>query len=76
MTVDGAEVGRGAGRDALGHPLNALSWLANHLISEGQILPAGAIVMTGSLIKTQWLSVGQSIRHQLASLGAVEAKIT
>src|SRR5882757_3095395 len=33
--INGKEVGRGTGADVLGHPHNALAWLANHLAADG-----------------------------------------
>ena len=71
--VNGQEEGRGTGADVLGHPHNALAWLANHLASEGRGLHAGQIVLTGSLVKTLWLKAGDQVRMELEGLGAVEA---
>jgi 2-keto-4-pentenoate hydratase len=71
--VNGAEVGRGSGADVLGHPHNALAWLANHLAREGKGLHAGQIVLTGSLVKTVWLESGDHVRMELDGLGTVEA---
>src|SRR6267378_414807 len=56
--INGVEVGQGTGADVLGHPHNALAWLANHLASEDKSLRAGEIVLTGSLVKTVWLNAG------------------
>src|ERR1700757_1181129 len=56
--VNGKEAGRGTGADVLGHPHNALAWLANHLAEEGRGLRKGQLVLTGSLIKTVWLKPG------------------
>ena len=53
--IDGAETGRGRGADVLGHPLDAVCWLAGALGTQGTILRAGALIMTGSLVKTVWL---------------------
>lgn len=71
--VNGKEVGSGTGADVLGHPHNALAWLANHLAAEGRGLHAGQIVLTGSLVKTIWLDAGDSVRMELEGLGTVEA---
>jgi len=71
--VNGKEVGRGTGADVLGHPHNALAWLANHLAAEGKGLPAGQIVLTGSLVKTVWLEAGDSVVMELSGLGTVTA---
>jgi 2-keto-4-pentenoate hydratase len=71
--VNGVEVGQGTGADVLGHPHNALAWLANHIASAGKSLRAGQIVLTGSLIKTVWLSAGDSVMMDLSGLGSVGA---
>src|SRR5713101_7523156 len=49
--INGVEVGRGTGAAVLGHPHNALAWLANDLAADGKSLRAGHIVLTGSLVK-------------------------
>ena len=74
--INGEEAGRGTGADVLGHPHNALAWLANHLADEGKGLHAGQIVLTGSLVKTVWLNAGDSVKMELDGLGTVEAKFT
>jgi 2-keto-4-pentenoate hydratase len=71
--INGEEVGRGTGADVLGHPHNALAWLANHLAAEGKGLHAGQIVLTGSLVKTVWLKAGDAVRMELDGLGTVTA---
>jgi 2-keto-4-pentenoate hydratase len=71
--VNGKEVGRGTGADVLGHPHNALAWLANQLAADGRGLHAGQIVLTGSLVKTVWLSAGDSVVMELSGLGNVAA---
>jgi 2-keto-4-pentenoate hydratase len=71
--VNGSEIGRGTGADVLGHPHNALAWLANHLAADGRALRAGEIVLTGSLVKTAWLNAGDEVVMELAGLGRVEA---
>jgi 2-keto-4-pentenoate hydratase len=71
--INGEEVGRGAGADVLGHPHQALAWLANHLADEGKGLHAGQIVLTGSLVKTVWLKAGDHVLMELDGLGRVEA---
>ena len=72
--VNGEEAGRGSGADVLGHPHNALAWLANHLADEGKGLHAGQTVLTGSLVRTVWLDAGDSVKMELDGLGTVEAK--
>jgi 2-keto-4-pentenoate hydratase len=72
--INGTEAGRGTGADVLGHPHNALAWLANHLAAEGRGLHAGQIVLTGSLVKTIWLNAGDHVVMEQEGLGRVEAR--
>jgi 2-keto-4-pentenoate hydratase len=71
--INGVEVSRGTGADVLGHPHHALAWLANHLAARGKSLRAGEIVLTGSLVKTIWLTAGDTVLMELAGLGNVSA---
>jgi len=72
--INGVEAGQGTGADVLGHPHNALAWLANHLAAEGKGLHAGQIVLTGSLVKTVWLNAGDKVTMELEGLGKVRAE--
>jgi 2-oxo-3-hexenedioate decarboxylase/2-keto-4-pentenoate hydratase len=74
--INGAEVGKGTGADVLGHPHNALAWLANHLAAHDKGLLAGQIVLTGSLVKTVWLEAGDKVVMELAGLGTVAVTFT
>ena len=69
--INGQERGRGTGADVLGHPHEALAWLANHLASQGTGLRAGEIVMTGSLVRTVWLGAGDDATMEFSGLGSV-----
>ncbi len=70
--INDVEVGQGTGADVLGHPHNALAWLANHLAADGKGLRAGEIVLTGSLVKTVWLNAGDEVMMELEGLGRVQ----
>lgn len=72
--IDGKEVGRGAGSDVLGHPLDALAWLANHLQARGQGLRKGDIITTGSLVKTQFPSSPSEVSWRIS--GAQELRVS
>jgi 2-keto-4-pentenoate hydratase len=71
--INDVEAGRGTGADVLGHPHNALAWLANHLAAGAKGLRAGEIVLTGSLVKTMWLKAGDKVVMELDGLGRVAA---
>lgn len=67
FSVDGAVVEQGRGADALGHPLEALIWLAAHLGARGEALPAGSLVMTGSMVRTHFAEPGHSYGFAVAA---------
>jgi 2-keto-4-pentenoate hydratase len=76
VSVNGREVGEGRGADALGHPLAALAWVANHLASRGRRLRKGDVVITGSLVRSQFPRAGDLLRFEAGPLGAVELRVT
>jgi 2-keto-4-pentenoate hydratase len=73
MSVNGAAAGQGQGRDILGHPLEALAWLANLKAREGAGLAAGEIVMLGSVVETKWLARGDAVEVEIEGLGTARA---
>ena len=74
-TINGQAVGEGRGADAMGHPFNAVAWLADHLAAHGRGLLRGDVVITGSLVRTQYPKAGDSIHFAVEGLGAVELRI-
>ncbi|GAB2176297.1 2-keto-4-pentenoate hydratase [Dongia sp. agr-C8] len=75
ITCNGQLVDRGHGRDALGHPFIPLTWLANFRMRTDRPLKKGDIVLTGSLIRTQFPSEACKFHYALAGLGAVEVDV-
>jgi hypothetical protein len=63
--LDGVEVGRGRGADVMGHPFEALAWLANNLAQRRQHLRAGEFVFTGSVVETKWVNRGQRVTMRI-----------
>jgi len=74
VELEGVQIDGGQGREVLGHPFEPLLWLARHLAGRGEVLRAGQIVLTGSLVRTRFPSAGQHYRFSLAGIGAVEAR--
>ena len=72
--INGTEIGSGQGADIMGHPLNALAWLANNLIELDRHLLAGEFVLLGSMVECQWLSPGDAVEMQIFGLGQVTAE--
>lgn len=76
MTINGVEVGTGHGADILGHPLEALAWLANALAARGRPLNAGEFVLLGSVVETRWVEQGDRVEIEIDGLGAARAEFT
>jgi 2-keto-4-pentenoate hydratase len=71
LTVNGSLHREGSGRAVLGHPLNALTWLANHLSSQGRGLKAGQYVTTGVTMEVYMGQAGDQIAADFGPLGVV-----
>ena len=69
MTINGKEVGKGSTGDILGHPFEALAWLANSLATRGKNLKTGEIVMLGSVVETQWVLPGDEVSIDIEGIG-------
>jgi len=72
LSINGREIGRGKGGDVMGHPLNALSWLANKRAAEGNPLCRGQVVMTGSMVPIQFPTPGDRALVEVDGLGTAE----
>lgn len=73
--INGVCVGKGFGRDLMGHPFEALAWIANNLANRGKHLRAGQFVITGSLVTSKFPKAGDAISFELDALGGVELAI-
>ena len=77
FSIDGAEPETsGVGAAILGHPLNALSWLAGHAASRGTHLAAGTIVTLGSVVRTIYPEPGRTIEARFDGLSPARAIVT
>ena len=74
MIIDGEEVGRGKGSDILGHPMEALAWLANQSISQEKPLQAGTFIMLGSVVKTVHLEKPAEVTIRFDELGEASVR--
>ena len=55
VRIDAEEKAEGKGAAVMGHPLEAVAWLANLLGTQGEKLKAGDLIMTGSVTPVMWL---------------------
>ncbi len=71
LEIDGVMTGEGSGAECLGHPLEALTWLAGEAGRRCGGLKAGEIVTTGVVTPFVALSAGQTARADFGALGTV-----
>jgi 2-keto-4-pentenoate hydratase len=74
-SINGKEVGEGHGRDAMGHPLEALAWVANNMAARGLGLWRSDVVITGSLVTTKYPKAGDVVRFAAGPLGEVSVHV-
>ena len=76
MRINGEITGEGHGSDVMGHPLEALAWLANLQAQRGTGLSQGMIVMTGSIVTTTHLHIGDSVVVSVEGLGEARLQVS
>ena len=74
MTINGKRVGEGTTGDIMGHPYEALAWLANSLAERGKHLKAGEVVMLGSVVETKWVMPGDEVSIDIEGVGGALVK--
>lgn len=70
LWIDGSPAGSGSGAAALGHPLTALTWLANQQSRAGRGLRAGEAVTTGVVTPFVFVEAGQRAAAEFGALGS------
>ena len=74
LEKNGEIVATGAGATALGHPANAVAWLANTLGRLGMGLKAGEVVLSGSLGIMVPVQAGDSLRVTIGGIGGCSVR--
>ena len=75
LEKNGDIVATGAGAAALGHPANAVAWLANTLGAHGIALEAGEVVLSGSLAAMVPVQAGDSLRLSIGGMGTCSLRL-
>jgi 2-keto-4-pentenoate hydratase len=74
-SINGISVGEGIGAEAMGHPFDAVGWIAAHLALRGHGLLRKDIIITGSLVTSKRVQAGDHARFDLEGLGCAELVI-
>lgn len=67
-------VATGTGANVLGDPRIGLTWLANELLSQGQQLKAGEVVMTGTCVVPVPVAAGDAMTADFGAFGQVRVR--
>ena len=73
--IDGDLAGEGQGSDLMGHPLEALAWIANHALRRGTPLRAGELAILGSLMTSKFPKPGQGLRFELEGFAPIHLQV-
>jgi len=73
LACDGEVLSSGVGAQCLGHPVNAVVWLANAVGSRGAPLQAGEVILSGSLGPLVTVERGRTYEAAITGLGTVRA---
>jgi 2-keto-4-pentenoate hydratase len=73
--INDAPVGQGFGRDLMGHPFDALAWLANEAIRRGAHLRKGEIAILGSLVTSKFPERGDHLSFVLDGFAPIHLDV-
>jgi 2-keto-4-pentenoate hydratase len=76
VTKNGILLGSACGCEALGNPINVVTWLANKLAQFDRGLEAGDIITTGSLTRYFLVEPGDTIDVSYTNLGSIQFRVT
>jgi 2-keto-4-pentenoate hydratase len=76
LTKDGQKVAEGRGDAVMGHPAEAVAWLAAMLAKRKRHLKAGQFVMTGTLTPITPIERGATYKAAFSSVGEVIMRTT
>lgn len=75
MEKNGEEVVRATGAAVLGHPAHSVARLANMLAVRGEVLPAGAFIMTGGATEAIGVAAGDDVCVRYDHLGSLSMRV-
>ena len=73
--IDGKPAASAISSQLMGHPFDALAWLANRYGALGRSLEKGTFVSLGTITPVQWIPEPCSARIEIDGLGAVEVTL-
>jgi 2-keto-4-pentenoate hydratase len=74
LTCNGVEVGSGGGSAVLGHPAEAVAWLANKLAEYGTAIAAGQLILPGAMCAAATVAAGETYHAVFTTIGEVSVR--
>lgn len=75
LSADGSAVGEGRVGDAMGHPFEAVAWVANLLATRDKSIERDMMIMTGSTVKTYFPNAGEALHYEVEGMGEVRLSL-
>ncbi|MCK4816935.1 2-keto-4-pentenoate hydratase, partial [bacterium] len=75
MNKNGRLLASACGVEALGNPVNIVTWLANKLSGFDRAIQTGEIILTGSLTKFFFVNPGDVVDVSFSNLGSIQFPI-
>ncbi|MEZ5650959.1 MAG: hypothetical protein R3E87_10470 [Burkholderiaceae bacterium] len=70
-SIDGVETGSGLGSDLMGHPLDALAWLADSIRRRGLRIRAGETAVLGTPVASRFPRPGERLEFALEGFAPI-----
>lgn len=71
LEINGKVRGTATAAEVMGDPYVAAAFIANTLLAHGEVLRAGAILMTGSIVAATPIAAGDEVRARFTRLGDI-----
>lgn len=76
LKLNGEKVGSGNTGSSMGNPLDAALWLINQMVTAGQHLRNGDVIMTGALAGMQPVAAGDLAEVEMGTLGSLSCRFS
>lgn len=74
LEKNGEPVAFGAGAAVLGHPAASIAMLVNHLAKQGEMLPAGSLILSGGITEAVSVQANDHVTLRVQHMGSVSLR--
>src|SRR5699024_4660711 len=76
LRINGEIVETGVSGAVLGHPADSAAWLANRFAEQGETIPAGSLLLSGSFTRPLPVAAGDTVVAEYQGMGEVRVQFT